>query len=189
MMRQRDPRTLRNSRNVTLPPADSTTTGCILPYHRWWLCRVGQLLTGSRRGGGGHMWALRVSHSAVVNAWRERERALVRRGHRVARWPLDVGERVVAASISSRRPARTSSQSAPSDRIPPSSSTTRDRSGARYASPSTSSTSTRSPSRSPRRRCSCCADWLGSAPRTCSTRLRTSASDTPCLSVGSSAPR
>ena len=29
------------------------------------------------------MWALRVSHSAVVDAWRERERALRRRGHRV----------------------------------------------------------------------------------------------------------
>src|SRR4051794_808642 len=38
------------------------------------------------------MWALRVSHSAVVDAWRERERALRRRGHRVevvsaAAWP------------------------------------------------------------------------------------------------------
>ena len=29
------------------------------------------------------MWALRVSHSAVVDAWRERERALRRAGHRV----------------------------------------------------------------------------------------------------------
>ncbi len=29
------------------------------------------------------MWALRVSHSAVVDAWRERERALRRLGHRV----------------------------------------------------------------------------------------------------------
>ena len=29
------------------------------------------------------MWALRVSHSAVVDTWRERERALRRRGHRV----------------------------------------------------------------------------------------------------------
>ena len=29
------------------------------------------------------MWALRVSHSAVVDGWRERERALRRRGHRV----------------------------------------------------------------------------------------------------------
>ncbi len=30
------------------------------------------------------MWALRVSHSAVVDAWRERERALRARGHRVS---------------------------------------------------------------------------------------------------------
>jgi glycosyltransferase involved in cell wall biosynthesis/GT2 family glycosyltransferase len=30
------------------------------------------------------MWALRVSHSAVVDAWRERERGLRRRGHRVS---------------------------------------------------------------------------------------------------------
>ena len=30
------------------------------------------------------MWALRVSHSAVVDAWRQRERALRARGHRIS---------------------------------------------------------------------------------------------------------
>lgn len=48
------------------------------------------------------MWALRVSHSAVVDAWRERERALRRLGHRVdvvsaAAW--SEGGRRVALSV------------------------------------------------------------------------------------------
>src|SRR3954454_24075280 len=48
------------------------------------------------------MWALRVSHSAVVDAWRERERALRRLGHRVdvvsaAAWAE--GGRPVALSV------------------------------------------------------------------------------------------
>src|SRR6478736_3934643 len=65
------------------------------------------------------MWALRVSHSAVVDAWRERERALRRRGHRVdavsaAVWseggrPVTLtprpGETVVAARTLGSHPA------------------------------------------------------------------------------------
>jgi len=48
------------------------------------------------------MWALRVSHSAVVDAWRERERAQRRLGHRVdvvsaAAWPEGGG--TVALSV------------------------------------------------------------------------------------------
>ena len=65
------------------------------------------------------MWALRVSHSAVVDGWRERERALRRRGHRVdvvsaAVWseggrPVTLtprpGETVVAARTFGSHPA------------------------------------------------------------------------------------
>src|SRR5512139_184140 len=65
------------------------------------------------------MWALRVSHSAVVDAWRERERALRRLGHRVdlvsaVTWPEGgrrvrmsprTGEPVVAARTLGTHPA------------------------------------------------------------------------------------
>lgn len=65
------------------------------------------------------VWALRVSHSAVVDAWRERERALRRRGHRVdvvsaASWSeggrsvalaVRPGEDVVAARTVGSHPA------------------------------------------------------------------------------------
>ncbi len=44
------------------------------------------------------MWALRVSHSAVVDAWRERERCLVRRGHRISIVAAAPWERVAATS-------------------------------------------------------------------------------------------
>ncbi len=133
------------------------------------------------------MRVLRVSHSAVVDEWRGRERALAGLGVDVTllsarRWHAGARRSPFRRVTASR--SRGCARSAPT---PHCSSTTRAPSCARCASDGTSSTSTRSRSRSPPPRSCCCVRSVARAARpSCCTPRRTCASATPCRSGGSS---
>ena len=133
------------------------------------------------------MRVLRISHSAVVDAWRERERALAApRGRRPAADRSANGTRAVRScrlEPRGRRAGRGRRHLGIASRSVR--STTRGRCGGRSASRGTSSTSTRSRSPSPPRRSCCCARCGGSEPRMRCTPPRTSTSGCPRRSGGS----